>query len=328
MLELFVNKPLDIELRKTTTMHKPQNNEVKLKVHLGGICGSDLALFHGRFTHAKYPNRAGHELIGTIIERGELVPYEIGTRVVVLPNTFCGSCEFCRSGKTNICDQKRSLGINQDGGFAEQFIISSKFVMPIPDDISDELAVLIEPFAVAVSAVKKVKITTGTSVAVVGTGNIGIMTAILANHLGGIVTAIDPNPKKHDLVRQIDNIHVVYPHEAKNKSYDVVFEAAGTEEAVEKSIQLMKKGGSLVIIGMASEVKIPVIDIVRNNQTIIGSIIYNFPEDYEETIEYLRNINVNISKIISKIIPIKNYLEAYEAAESGDYAKIVLDFRK
>lgn len=328
MLELFVNKPEDIEIREVASFQKPQNDEVKLKVHLGGICGSDLALLKGKFAHATYPIRPGHELIGTIIERGEQAFYDKGTRVVVLPNTFCGACEFCKQGRTNICDHKKSLGINLDGGFSEEFIISSRFVLPVPEDIPDERAVLIEPFAVAISALKKVPITADTTVVIVGSGNIGLMAAALAVHLGAEVTAIDNNPKKHELIKKIGNIKAIYPQDIKNDTFDVVIEAAGTEAAVKKAMQLMKKGGSLVIVGMVSEVTIPMIQIVRNDQTIYGSIIYNFPDDYEQAIEYLKDPLLNIDPIISKIVPLGNYKEAYEAALTGDYAKIVLDFAK
>lgn len=327
MLELIVNKPLDITIREVETSGTPLNDEVKLKIKLGGICGSDLSLLHGKFAHATFPVRPGHELVGTIIERGEDVTYDIGTRVVILPNTYCEECEFCKQGKTNICTNKKSLGINENGGFAEEFIISSKYIMPIPDDVPDERAVLIEPFAVVIRAFKKVTIIAGTSVAVVGSGNIGLLAAALATYLGAEVTAIDPNPKKHALVKNIGNINVMYPDDVTDETFDVVIEAAGTEAAVNQAIQIMKAGGSMVVVGLVPEVTIPMTQIVRNDQTIYGSIIYQFPEDYEQTMEYLRDPNLNINPIVSKFMPFTQYQKAYEKAKSGNYGKIVMDFQ-
>lgn len=328
MLELIVSKPLKIELRDGPALKKPQADEVKINVHLGGICGSDIALFQGKFSHATYPVRAGHELIGTIVEKGEDVPYALGTRVVIIPNTYCGKCEYCKQGKTNICDYKQSYGINKDGGFAEQLIIPAKYVMPIPQSIDDEIAVLIEPFAVALSAIKKVKISPKMNVAVVGIGNIGLMVAILADYLGANVTAVEPNLKKHKLMNQVSGISTILPEDATESSFDIVIEAAGTTNSVKKAISLMKKGGSLVMIGMVEEVPLPIMELVRNEQTIHGSIIYKYPEDFTETINYLNKLQPTIRKMISKIVPIENYLQAYEDAQSGDYTKIILDFSK
>src|SRR5690606_31047889 len=153
---LVINEPGELTLQEVPSKKQLQDNEVKIKTIYGGICGSDLSVFRGRLAHAVYPVCPGHELIGTIIEAGKDVDYSIGTRVVVLPNSYCGECEFCRKGKTNICENKIVLGVNADGGFSEEFTITDKYVLPIPDSLSDERAVLIEPFAVIVHALNKV----------------------------------------------------------------------------------------------------------------------------------------------------------------------------
>ncbi|WP_041075098.1 zinc-dependent alcohol dehydrogenase [Bacillus sp. OxB-1] len=326
MLELFIEKPLHLELRENSETRSLKDDEVRIKVKYGGICGSDLSVYKGKFSHAVYPIRPGHELVGTIVEKGKYSPYEEGTRVVVLPNTFCSECEMCKQGKTNICVNKKAVGINQEGGFAEEFIISSRFVWPIPDDLSDDRAILIEPFAVVVSGLNKVKISEGMSVAVVGTGAIGLLAASLAYSFGANVTGIDVNTKKHQLVREIGNIRAVYPNDIKDEKFDIVIEAAGTEEAVIQSIQILKPGGSMVALGITGDVKIPYIQVVRNDLTIYGSIIYKFPQDYEKTIEYLRNPSVNVDSIVSKIVSLQEYQTAFQDALSGNFGKILIDF--
>ncbi|WP_342505158.1 alcohol dehydrogenase catalytic domain-containing protein [Sporosarcina sp. FSL K6-2383] len=326
MLELVVKKPLEIEIRNVELVQISHNDEVKIQVNYGGICGSDLSFLKGKFAHAVYPLRPGHELVGTIIESGESSKYKIGTRVVVLPNTFCDECEMCKQGRTNICRNKKSLGINMDGGFAEEFVISSKFVLPIPDDLADEKAVLIEPFAVVVSAFKKVEITKGTSVAIIGGGTIGMLAASLAYRLGAQVTVIDINPKKHEIVRRIGEIRAVYPEELTNETFDIVVEAAGVKASVEQGIQLMKPGGAMVVIGLAPEANIPFIQVVRNDQTIFGSIIYSFPDDYLQTIAYLRDPDLNVEPIVSMVLPFIEYKQAYENALTGNFGKIILKF--
>jgi L-iditol 2-dehydrogenase len=328
VLELYLKNPNEMELRHVESLPSPKDDEVKIKLIYGGICGTDLRVFQGKIHYASYPLRPGHELLGTIMEAGEDAKYEIGTRVVVLPNTYCGQCDLCLKGRTNICREKKSLGVNMDGAFSEEFIISSKYVLPIPDDLPDEKAVLIEPFAVVVHAFKKVTITKDTSVAIVGCGNEGMLAAALALHLGAHVTAIDINETKLDLVRSLGNIRVIQPQEIKNETFDVVIEAAGVKSSVEQGIQLVSPGGAMVLIGLTPEANFPVIHVVRNELTLHGSIIYNFPSDFLETIEYLRNPEFYVAPIVSKIMPLTEYKQAFEIALSGNYGKIILNFKE
>ncbi|MEK3934229.1 alcohol dehydrogenase catalytic domain-containing protein [Sporosarcina sp. FSL W7-1349] len=328
MLELFIEKPMELELRDNCEKRTLNDEEVRIKVKYGGICGSDLSVYRGKFSHAVYPIRPGHEIVGTVVDKGENAPYSVGTRVVVLPNTFCSECKMCQQGQTNICKNKRSVGINQEGGFAEEFIISSKFVFPIPDDLPDDQAVLIEPLAVVVSGLNKVKISQGMSVAVIGTGAIGLLAVSLAYSFGANVVGIDYNAKKHGLVRNIGDIKAIYPNDITTEQFDLVIEAAGTEEAVIQSINILKPGGSMVALGITGDVTIPYIQVVRNDLTIHGSIIYKFPQDYEKAIEYLQDPKVNVKPIISKIVPLQEYRTAFQEALSGNFGKILIDFNR
>lgn len=328
MLELYLNNPNEMELRRVPSLPSPKDDQVKIKLIYGGICGSDLRVFQGKIHYACYPLRPGHEILGVIIEAGKNAKYEIGTRVVVLPNTYCGQCDLCLKGKTNICREKKSLGVNIDGAFSEEFIISSKYVLPIPDDLPDEKAVLIEPFAVVVHAFKKVTITKDTSVAIVGCGNEGMLAAALANYLGARVTAIDINPAKLDLVRSLGDIRALHPQAINNETFDIVIEAAGTKSSVEQGIQLVSPGGAMVLIGLTWEANFPVVHMVRNELTLYGTIIYNFPSDFLKTIEYLRNPEFNVAPVVSKIMPFTEYKQAFESALSGNYGKIILNFRE
>ncbi|RAK22030.1 L-iditol 2-dehydrogenase [Anoxybacillus vitaminiphilus] len=328
MLELYLKKPNELELRHVNSLPPPKDDEVKIQVIYGGICGSDLSVFKGKLHYATYPIRPGHELLGIVVEKGKKAKHDIGTRVVVLPNTYCGTCDLCVKGYTNICRNKKSLGVNADGGFSQEFLISSKYVLPIPDDLPDERAVLIEPFAVIVHAFKKVHITKDTSIAIIGCGNEGMLAAALAHHLGAKVTAIDINDKKLELVKKIGDIHTIFPQELQNETFDVVFEAAGTKSSVEQGIKLVNPGGAIVLIGLVQEANFPVIHIVRNELTLYGTIIYQFPSDYLQAIEYLRDPSFPIDPIVSKILPVTDYRHAYEMAASGNFGKVILSFKE
>ncbi len=327
MFELYLKKPNEMELREVEHLPAPRGDEVKLRLSYGGICGSDLRVYQGKLEYASYPLRPGHELLGVVVEKGEQARYDVGTRVVVQPNTFCGMCEYCLQGKTNICAEKKSLGVTVDGGFSEEIVVSSKFVLPVPNDLPDEKAILIEPLAVVVHALKKVTIQKGNSVAVVGCGNEGLLAIALANYYGAVVTALDINPKKFGLVKQLGDVRTIQPEEIGDETFDVVIEAAGTKASIEQSIRLAKPGGSVVLIGITQEATLPVIRVVRSEITLFGSIIYNFPTDFSSTIEVLRDSAFTVAPIVSKILSFTEYNTAYEMALSGDYGKIVLDFK-
>jgi L-iditol 2-dehydrogenase len=327
MLELFLKRPYELELRESHPSDFLQEGDVKIKLIYGGICGSDLRVFQGKLAHASYPIRPGHELVGTIIEAGKAAPYKVGTRVVVFPNSFCGECDLCLKGKTNICRHKKSIGVNADGGFSEVITISAKYVLPVPEDLTDERAILIEPLAVVVHALKKVELTKDTTVAIVGSGNEGMLAVVLAYHLGAKVTALDINPVKLEMVRKLGDIKVMAPDEVGDEKFDVVIEAAGAKSAVEQAIRMVRPGGAVVLIGMSPQADLPIVDIVRNEITLYGSIIYSFPDDFLVSMEYLSDLNLKIDPIITHILPFSEFKKAYEFAMSGEKGKVILDFR-
>jgi threonine dehydrogenase-like Zn-dependent dehydrogenase len=110
MKELYLEKPGDLKMIEMAPVPAPMAREVKVKVIYGGICGSDLRVLRGTVPYATYPCRPGHEILGTIVEAGEGSPFKVGTKVVSFPNTYCGTCEFCLQGRTNICANKKARG--------------------------------------------------------------------------------------------------------------------------------------------------------------------------------------------------------------------------
>jgi L-iditol 2-dehydrogenase len=324
---LQLKNPGELELKEYSFESPLRDDDVKIKLIYGGICGSDIGVYKGKIGHAKYPIRPGHELVGRIMDIGKSVNLEIGTKVVITPNTFCGECENCLKGYRNICIYKESLGVNVDGIFSEEIIISSKYVLPIPEELEDKKAVLIEPFAVISHAFEKARITKNTTVAVIGCGTEGTLAIALATYLGAEVTAIDINQTKLEKVKAAFGINILLPNEVKDEKFDVVIEAAGVKQAVEQAVRIAKQGGSVILIGLTPEATLPIIEIVRNEITILGSIIYNFPEDFYKCVTYLLNDDFEVSPIISNIYPLKEYKKAYIYAISGQCGKILLDFQ-
>lgn len=326
MVELLLTKPCELKSREAEALPAPGADEVKLRTIYGGICGSDLRVYKGSINYAAYPIRPGHEVLGTVAAAGKNAPFAPGTRAVVLPNTFCGECEFCRKGRTNICKDKKPLGLSADGVFAGEILIEAKYVVPVPEDMPDEQAILIEPFAVTVHALKKAPIGRGVTVAVVGCGTEGLLAAALACRLGGRVTALDVNPKKLAIARQLGDIRAMHPGDLKDELFEVVVEAAGVKVSIEQAMEIVKPGGDLIAIGITGEqVNFPAIRIVRNEITIHGTMIYT-PDDFRTAIGYLQDPAFDVGPVLSKILPVGQYQQAFDDALSGNFAKIVLDF--
>ncbi len=326
MLELYLEEPKKLAIRQVEYSPPVKDDEVKIKLIYGGICGTDLSVYKGNLPYATYPIKPGHELVGTIIDKGSNVSYNIGTRVIVNPNDFCDTCNMCLKGKTNLCLHKKSLGINEHGGFAEEFIIASKNILPIPDSLSNEKAVLIEPLSVVIHALNKVEIKKDTSIAVVGCGNEGMLSIAVATKLGAEVTAIDIKQEKLDFVEKNWGVKAFHVNEIKGK-FDIVIEAAGTKHSVELAAQLVNRGGAIVLIGITPEATLPISELVRNEISIHGSIIYHFPNDFLQAADMLVDDKFSVDPIVSEIIPLNQYEKAYGKALSGNYNKIILDFK-
>lgn len=324
---LYLKAPNQLVLKKIKSDNFIGENDVKIKVIYGGICGSDVGVYEGKLPHAQYPIIPGHEVLGEIIEVGNRVSFKKGQRVVVHPNTYCETCEYCKNGKTNICPYKKSIGINKDGAFKEEIIVPSKYVFLVPEQLTNKRAILIEPLSVVVHALRNSKINEQVNIAVTGCGTEGLLTIALANHLGATVTAIDINNEKLlKLKNEYPNIVVQQPNEAHNNSFDIVVEASGAKESFERCVDLVKPGGTILIIGLTSIAEAPITKIVREEITIKGSIIYDAVNDFHKSINYLLDSDFSIDSVISGIVPVKNYNVAYNMAMSGKNRKIILDF--
>ncbi|MEK4628254.1 MAG: alcohol dehydrogenase catalytic domain-containing protein [Solibacillus sp.] len=325
---LQIDNPQSIALKEVmTSQYKLKNTEVQLKPIIGGICGSDVSVYNGKFAHAKYPIIPGHEVVAEVIAKGQDVKYEIGSKVIIVPNSFCDQCENCKRGRRNICLHKESLGVNVDGVFSSHFCIDTKYVLPVPDGISLERSTLTEPFAVIIHAIKKIDIEKGQSIAIIGCGTEGMLAASLTHFYGGVVTVIDVQQQKLDHIQQSQpQLNVCLPHQVGNQKFDLVIECAGVKSSVEQAFDIVKPGGEIILIGLTPEATMPVTKLVRSEVTIYGSIIYDFPEDFEKSVEVLSDPNMKVDHIISKIYPLKDFKKAYEDACSGKYGKVLISF--
>ncbi|QZY53589.1 zinc-dependent alcohol dehydrogenase [Crassaminicella profunda] len=329
MKKIVIHSPENIEIIECEKIKDLKDGQVRVETLMGGICGSDLSVYRGKIPYAKYPNTPGHEIIGRIIEVGNNVQLNVGDKVVAFPNNYCGVCEYCKKGMTNICANKKSYGVTIEGFFIEEVVVDSEFIVKIPETIENQYGVLVEPLAVNVHALSKISIKKDDQVAVVGCGTEGLLNIALLKTMNDNITAIDIREDKLVKAKELNkNITTLLPHEIKNEKFDVVIEAAGAKKAIEQAFTIIKPGGNLISLGLTNEASVyPSMFINRSEITIHGSIIYT-KKDFEKAISYIKDKKLYLDPIISKVIPFTKYHLAYEDALSGKYVKILLDFNR
>ena len=335
MLGAFLNAPNEI-LLKNTKLPQPGPGEVRVRLKKVGICGSDVHLFLG---HRKvdYPYLIGHEGLGVIDKIGEGVTGKsIDDRVVIEPNYPCKKCQFCLSGRGNICINKGVLGINKAGCFAEYITIPSDFAWLVPKDISDENAVVIEPTAVAYHALFATKARPGDTIAIIGLGAIGLLLTHLALRLGYnvLVTEISAEKLKKanemgaimvktegDLNRQIEILATSW----EKHEVCAVFECAGTHITASLATAAAPRGAELVLVGLSEKLAtFQPLKIAREGISILPSIIYDHPFDFKRVIQLIQSKTIEPGFVISGYETLNNLQSGLERAATGQESKIVV----
>ena len=328
MLAAVLQGPHTLVVQDVDEPH-PAPDEVLVDVEVAGVCGSDVALFQAK-RPAAYPLILGHEAIGRLVGDGR--------RVVVEPNIPCGTCPVCRRGKGNVCPRKRSLGLNSPGVFAERVAVPAAFVHPVPDAIGPLDAVGIEPLAVAVHAVAVGTLAPAQPVAVIGCGTEGLLLVQVAAAVGARVLAADVRPERLHLARRLaadGTLLLPSGDGAAGEALDrvreewspsVVFEAAGSAAAVDAALRMVVNGGSVVLLGLAaSAVDVVPLRFVRRGLSLLGSLIYDHPDDFRHTLDLIRSGRVQPSALVSHVSCLAETASVLHAMAAGRPGKTVLD---
>ena len=259
--------PRTIEIQEHP-MPEPGPGEVRLKLAAVGVCGSDVHYYEeGRIGTAvvQYPTLLGHEPSGVVDSVGQGVKLQPGTRVAVEPAAPCGRCEHCLAGRRNICPDVRFLGTPPIPGiYAQYHVLPEHCCIPIPDNMSLTEAALMEPLGVGLHAVQLARLALGETIAIFGSGPIGLCT-LLAARLTGVTRILmtDLVPERLDLAKRLGADAVLNADEGDavewirsetgGRGVDVTFEAAGVQETVTHACLAARPGGRAMLIGIPSE---------------------------------------------------------------------------
>ena len=255
-------------------------DEILVRSHTAGICPTDLKILHGRMPDGtvRYPCIPGHEWSGTVLDGGDSVEgVSPGDRVVCEGMIPCGRCRRCSAGETNLCENYDQIGFTRPGGYAEVVAIPSRVVHRLPETVSFEAGALIEPASCALSALERGALTPGEVVAVIGAGTLGLMTIVLAQSLGArAVFAYGVRDAELDAARRL-GAEALRPGERAEEDVDLVVDTAGGVAALQAGLDLVRRGGRLVVVGTAGEgerLDLPADIFVRKHIEVIGSLSY------------------------------------------------------
>lgn len=317
---------------------KINKNEVLIKVKSVGICGSEVHAFMGTHPFRKPPSVLGHEMIGVVIDKGSNVnSIKIGECVTVEPQISCGRCTYCKDGFYNLCNQKIILGTDKwDGAFAEYIAAPKQTVYKIPNEISEVEGILIEPLAVGVHAVKIAGVKKDDKVAILGSGPIGLLTAVSAHHAGAkTICLTDVQDRKLSIGKILGATDVVnttkqslLKYTQKNiGKFDHVFLTVGHKQVANEALKIIKKRGKIITVALFNEkVAIDLNQVMLSEISVIGSSMY-VKEDFKKAIEIIGSKNYQLKELVTDRFEFEEIKKAMDKActKSGSPIKIVVD---
>lgn len=319
----------------------PGRSEVLVEVSEVGICGSDLHWYeHGRMgdRSVEEPLVLGHESAGTVVEVGTgVADLSVGDRVAIEPGVPCRECQYCREGTYNLCRSVEFMATPGTDGALREFVAwPSDFVHLLPDGVSTREGALCEPVSVGVHAVKRADVGPGDTVAVMGAGPIGLLAADAARSAGAsVVAVVDIVASKLDRAldrgadvvvdsRGADVAAVV--REQTDEGVDVAIEATGAPPAIASVLDVPKRDGTVVLVGLAPDAEVPVdtFDLVRRQVDVRGS--YRFANTYPTAISLIAHDTVDGTGLVDFDMPLDRVSDAFERATQSDVVKGMVSF--
>lgn len=337
-----MRQALMIEAENTARLHMVERQplgagDVRVGVRHVGLCGSDLNTYRGLNPLVALPRIPGHEIGGEILECGKDVSARlaVGAHVIVMPYTNCGRCSSCRKGRLNACRYNRTLGVQQDGGLAEEIVLPEEKLI-LNDSLAAHRLALVEPLSVGFHAVARGRVEKGERIVVIGCGMIGMGALIAAVARGADVLAIDMSEHKLDIARRFgasvtvnastEDVAAKVEQWTDGDGGDVTIEAVGMPATFTEAIDLACFAGRVVYIGYS---KAPVTYDTKffnlKELDILGSRNAT-KDDFQAVIAHLEKVGDDADLLISKVFPFEAAEEAFPYwQKSPDALKIIIE---
>lgn len=333
----YGTQPFEAELRDVARP-EPGENEVLLSVAGGGVCGSDLHAYRAApgYDWVKPPVTLGHEFAGTVVGTGNAVRhFKEGDRVAVVGIQGCGHCASCGAGQTNMCADRKVIGLNMDGGMAAYAVVDAAYLIPMPDGVDLAMGALVEPISVAAHAMSKTTIRPGERVVVSGPGPIGLFCGLIAALSGARVVMLGAGADAETrlpLARRLgfetvnvatDQLDTALNSACHGAAPDLWVEASGSPLAFTTAIEQVRRGGCLVIVGMYAQSFewMPTV-AVRAGLSLHFSYA-SVSRDYHFALNLMAEGLIDTAPL-ANFFPLAEAETAFQAALSGQTVKPVL----
>jgi 2-desacetyl-2-hydroxyethyl bacteriochlorophyllide A dehydrogenase len=341
MRQAVLKKPGDIEIRQIPEPGELKSNEILLRIHQIGVCGSDIHVFHGKHPFVtKYPVIQGHEYSGEIVKVGEGVKsVKPGMKATARPQIVCGKCPPCLRGQYNICQNLTVQGFVANGSAQDYFVVTEDRIVPVPDSVSYEQAALVEPAAVGAHSTNRAGDLKGKNVVIAGSGTIGNLIAQFALARGAkkVMLTTAKSEFRLGIARDCGITNTAnlskekFPDAVKRvfggEGFQVGFEAAGAQGAVTDLIAGVENGGTVIIVGVFEENPVVNMGFLGEHElNVLGSMMYR-QEDYEEAVQFIVENRIKTNPLITSHFSFDQYLNAYKFIEKeGDRSlKVMID---
>jgi L-idonate 5-dehydrogenase len=345
MRALVCHAPKDLRLEE----QQPEAlgaQQLRIRVAFGGICGSDLHYFqHGGFgaVRLKEPMALGHEVSGRIDEIGAGVTgFKLGQRIAISPSRPCGACQYCQKGQHNHCLNMRFYGSAMpfphiQGAFRESLIIDASQAHAVADDLPLSQAALAEPLSVGLHAITRAGSVFGKRVLVTGCGPIGALLIaalrragaahIVAVDLADLPLACALKMGANEVVNLVKESEGLDKYSADKGTFDVMFEASGSDKALRAGLAVVMPRGVIVSIGLGGDAQIPLNMLVAKEIELRGT--FRFHSEFAVAVAFLNQGLIDGKPVISDIIAFDQSEEAFKlACDKSKSMKVQIAFDK
>lgn len=314
----------------------PQKDQVVIKIEACGVCATDIHSYEGESIQKKFPFHPGHEIAGTVYSVGKgVTSFAIGDQVVVDPLYPCEVCEFCKNDQSNHCIQVKTLGTEGPGGYSDYTVVPAKNVYRF-NRITCREATFAEPLASVIYGLSRAEIGPGNKVLINGAGPIGLLHLQRALQLGcSEVVVTDLVAEKLNMAQSFGASKVLLasaPDFGQQltsfaaRGFDAIIDCTGVPAVIERALAYLKRTGRLLIFGVCpqkSKIELNPFEIYRNDWKIIGAYALN--QTMKTAVELLENRAIKVEKLIYRVMPRENLLEAFNLVKQGkNLGKIII----
>jgi len=321
----------------------PADDEVLLRIHACGICGSDIHGWDGSTGRRRPPLIMGHEAAGEIVAVGPRVErWRTGDRVTFDSTISCGRCPYCMRGEVNLCDHRRVVGVapaeyRQHGAFAEFLAVPARILYALPTELSYQQAAMVEPVSIAIHAVQRVRLALNATAVVVGAGMIGLFVIQALRWAGAIrIIAVDLADNRLALARELGatdtlrsdrcDVRVEVARLTGGHGADVALEVVGLSATLNLALASVRRGGSVVLVGnLAAKTDFPLQSVVTRELTLHGSC--SSAGEYPLCLDLIARGVIRVEPMISAVAPLADgaaWFKKLSAPGGAQTMKVIL----